>query len=183
MKSSKTILFGAAASLVLAAIPSAQVLQLTLREMFERVDSAVIGEVVTKTTWRGPVQGFGEDPEFTTITVAGDDLVTGAAVRREITYLGSEARPMSEMPSEFETRVGARGIYFSEPAPAGWGGRDKLNSLTTAQNGVFTIESGPKGDVAIGKGEGTAITKTTFVADLRKEAAETLRAIKDARRK
>lgn len=169
-----TFTVAAVATALLAAAISAQVLQLTLREMLARVDSAVMGEVVQKTTWRGPVEGFNDDPEFTTIIVSGEDLVTGKQVQREITYFGSDARPVSEMPNERETRVGARGLYFSEPVNTPWGGREKLNSLTTAQNGVFALEAGPKGDVIIGKGEGTAIEKSVFAADLRKEVVTIL---------
>lgn len=142
--------------------------------MLQRVDSAVIGEVQSKTTWSGPTDGTPATHEFTTIVVAGDDLVTGKTATRSITYYGSDAEPNSEMPSEIETRVGARGIFFSEAVKSSWGGRDNLNSLTAAHAGVFPLETGPKGDVIIGKGAGSAVEKNIFVKDLREQVSTIL---------
>ncbi|HKE01454.1 MAG TPA: hypothetical protein VKE69_10625 [Planctomycetota bacterium] len=172
-------LAAAGAILAAASIPSvsaakiASIAPLTLRQMLERADSAVAGSIVEKRVWRGPLEGFDEDPEFTTIVVRGEDWIAGGQVDREVTYLGSEARPVSDMPAESETRVGTRVVAFSKTVGA-WGGRAGQRSLIAAQGGVFRIEAGPKGDVVLGKGEGFAVADSAFATDLRARVAREL---------
>lgn len=163
----------------LAAAALASVESLTLRQMLQKADSAVIGSVTEKKTWEGSIAGSNSPWEFTTITVEGEDLFTGKTLKREITWLGSDAHPVSEMPLEAETRVGTKAIFFSVAMSGEFGGRQNQNSLIAAQNGVFRLEAGPKGDVVIGKGAGAAIENNTFVADLRKDVADTLVKIRE----
>lgn len=148
--------------------------------MLERADSAVIGSVIEKRVWHGPLQGFDAEPEFTTLIVRGDDLIAGGQVDREITYLGSESRPVSDMPAESETRVGTRVVAFSKSVGA-WGGRASQRSLIAAQGGVFRVEAGPKGDVVMGKGEGFAVSETVFASELRTRVARELAEIRRKR--
>jgi hypothetical protein len=154
------------AACLLAPLALASIESLNLGQMLGRSDSAVLGAVTHKATWSGPLEGFGEDPEFTTITVAGEELRTGKSVTREVTYLGSDAKPVSEMPAESETRVGTRVLVFSKTVGS-WGGREGQSSMVAAQGGVFRVETGPKGDVVLGKGEGYAVEQNARASDLR----------------
>lgn len=172
-----------AAALVASTVAIAQVESLTFTQMLERADSAIAGVVVKKTTWAGRLDGVPSPLDFTTITVQGEDWYSGRQATREITYLGSEAQPVSEMPVENETAVGTRALYFSTAMAGSWGGREHLNSLVAAQNGVFRIESGPKGDVVIGKNKGAAVESNTFLKDLRAQASTELAAIRARRQK
>lgn len=173
------------AALVLAACGAApalaSIVPLDLRGMLELADSAVFGEIVEKRTWRGPLEGFAEDPEFTTLVVRGADWFDGSAATREVTYLGSDSSPVSEMPAESETRVGTRAVVFSKSVGAPWGGRTGLRSLVAAQGGVFRVEEGPRGDVVLGKGPGFAVSDSLFASELRARAERTLAEIRRKR--
>ncbi len=165
-------------SLAAVSLATASIVHLTLREMLERTDSGVIGTVLEKNVWTGPLEGFEVDPDFTTVKIQGEDLIRGGQVIHEITYLGSDKNPVSEMPAESETRVGTSGLFFSVAVKSAWGGRTGLHSLMAAQGGVFRVESGPKGDVVIGKGEGFAVEKNVLASDLRKQVAAELAEIR-----
>lgn len=167
----------ALAGAVLCASAAASVESLDLRQMLQKADSAIAGSVTQKSTWEGRIDGVPFPFEFTTITVEGDDWVTGKKVTREITFLGSAAKPVSEMPGENETKVGTRGLFFSVSVGS-FGGRENQNSIIAAQNGVFRIESGPKGDVVIGKGAGAAVEASVFATELRKNVNTELASLK-----
>jgi hypothetical protein len=178
-----------AAALLAVGLPtvsviSASVIELNLRQMLERADSAVVGSVTARDSWHGPHQGFADGIDFTTITVEGEDLVQGGTVnqggtvKRQITYLGSDTMPVSEMPTFADTKVGVRGVFFSKAVTGPWGGRNGLSSIIAADFGAFRIESGPKGEVVLGKGEGSAIATNAFVADIRKQVASELAQIR-----
>lgn len=175
---SAAIAFGIAT----AVAASASVISLTLREMLERADSAVLGRVTNRAIWHGTHPAFPDGIDYTTITVEGEDLVQGKTLKRDITYLGSDAMPVSEMPASNETKVGTRALFFSKAVGSEWGGRSGLNSLIAAQNGVFRVEAGPKGEVVLGKGEGAAIESNLFVADVRKQVAAELDQIRRAKK-
>lgn len=170
------------AGLLVSAVAFAQIESLNLAQMIERANSAIVGNVIEKKTWEGTLEGVPNLLEFTTITVEGEDLYSGKNVKRDITYLGSEARPVSEMPVENESRVGTRAIFFSMPLPK-FGGRDNQNALIAAQNGIFRLEAGPKGDVVVGKGAGAAIDTNVFLKDLRGNVTSELAKIRKEGRK
>lgn len=178
-----TLILAVAGGAFFAAAALASVVSLDLRQMLERADSAVIGTVTEKKTWEGTIANYPAALDFTTIVVDGEDLVSGKTIKREITYLGSDAKPVSEMPAEAETRVGTRALFFSVAMPGDWGGRQNQNSLVAAQNGVFHIEGGPKGDVVIGKGKGAAVDTNIFESELRKNVTDTLAKIRKDQKK
>ncbi|MFN0207750.1 MAG: hypothetical protein ACKVS6_15690 [Planctomycetota bacterium] len=168
------------AGLLFTAVAFAQIESLNLSQMLERADSAIVGSVIEKKTWEADIDGL--QVEFTTITVEGEDLYSGKNIKKEISYLGSEARPVSEMPVENESRTGTRALFFSVARPK-FGGRENQNSLMAAQNGIFRIEAGPKGDVVVGKGAGAAVEANVFLKDLRGNVANELARIKKEGRK
>jgi hypothetical protein len=170
------------AGLGLAAVSPASVISLTMRQMLERADSAVVGKIIEKKTWHGPLRGFDDGADFTTLTIEGDDLVKGSTVKHEVTFLGTDARPVSEMPVETDTRVGNKTVVFSQAVNGEWGGRTGLHSLIAAEGGIYRVETGPKGDVVIGRGQGFAVTANAFDADLRKSVAAELTEIRRAKK-
>jgi hypothetical protein len=153
-----------------------------MREMLQVATSAVVGNIIEKTTWHGPLRGLENGADFTTLTVEGDDLVTGKQVKHQVTYIGTDAAPLTHMPAESDSKVGNRIVIFSKALDFEWGGRSGLNSLIAAEGGIFRIESGPKGDVVLGRGNGTAIGKNTFVSDLRTQVAAELAEIRKAKK-
>jgi len=153
-----------------------------MRQMLERATSAVIGTITEKNTWHGPLRGFEDGADFTTLTIEGDDLVKGTTVKHQVTYLGTDAAPVSEMPSESDTKVGSGAVIFSKALDIEWGGRTGLHSLIAAEGGLYRVESGPKGDVVMGRGEGCAIPANAFATDLRKQVAAELTEIRRAKK-
>lgn len=170
------------AAVGVATLAPASVLSLNLREMLEIADSAVLGTITKKVTWRGPLLGFEDGADFTTLTVEGEDLVKGGHTTRDVTYLGTDVNPVSEMPAEADTRIGSRVVVFSNAVKSEWGGRKGLNSLIAAEGGVFRVEAGPKGEVVVGRGEGFAVQSNVFATDLRKKIATELAEIRRAKK-
>ena len=166
-----------AAGAILAPVALAAIEPLDLRKMLQRADSAVLGKIVQRTTWTH------EDPtlgpmEFTTITVKGEDLITGNTGSKQVTYTGSQARPNSEMPAESETREGNTVLVFSSRGK-GFGMPQELSWMVAAHGGVFRVEAGPKGDVVIGRGEGYAVEGNLLTGDLRQRITKTLAEIRE----
>jgi hypothetical protein len=162
-----------AAALLAAPVALAAIEPLDLRKMLERADSAVLGKITQRTVWTFEVPDLGP-MEFTTLQIAGDELVDAkGAVTKSVVFVGSAAQPNSEMPSEAETRVGNSVLVFSKNGKA-FGMRHDSSWIVAAHGGVFRVETGPKGDVVIGRGEGYAVETSLLAGDLRARVASTL---------
>lgn len=178
MRTSRFFQLAVGAALLGAPVAFAQIVALDLRGMLERADSAIVGSIVEKSVWSGPLGSPNTTVEFTTLKVQGEDLVRGGEVTHLITFLGSETRPCSEMPTANETKVGTKGVFFSKKLNETWGGRADQWSMVAAQGGIFRVESGPKGDVVIGKGQGFAVSENRLMTELRTDVSRELAAIR-----
>lgn len=149
----------------------ASIENLDLRTMLQRVDSAIVGTVTSKTTWSAPLPDGEGTLEFTTITVEGEDVLSGRTVSKNVNFVGTDQSPTTVMPSEAETRVGTRIVAFSKKSAA-FGVPEERDWMYASHGGVFRIEAGPKGDVVLGKGGGFAIRDTLFVSEFRTRVAQ-----------
>lgn len=156
---------------VLAPMVLASIEKLDLPEMVKRVDSAVVGSITAKTTWTSPNPDGEGSLEFTTITVSGDDLMTGKPATVEVSFVGSDRVPTTVTPAESETRVGTRIVVFSKKSSA-FGVTDAKNWMYASHGGVFRVEAGPKGEVVLGKGAGFAVSDNMLASDFRTRVTE-----------
>ena len=160
------------ATLLAAPVALAAIEQLDLRKMLERADSAVLGKIEKRFTWTFEVPDLGA-MEFTTLRLVGEDLVDGKAVTKDVTFIGSQAQPNSEMPAEADTREGTAILAFTKTGKA-FGMRHDAAWVIAAHGGIFRVEGGPKGEVVIGRGEGYAVETNVLAGDLRSRVAKTL---------
>ena len=150
---------------------------LTLPEMVQKTDAAVLGTVVDVHT----VRFQPEDDDrliYTVVTVTGEDLYTGEPRTIDAAFLGGvhqgEAMLVTSMPAPSEYRIGNPVLVFSAPVE-GWG-PDVDRCMYAAMGGVFRTIDTRKGTVVLGKGEGTAVAHNTRLADLRSGIADALQA-------
>ena len=167
----RSAFFSVISGCVLAPMVLASIEKLDLPEMVRRVDSAVVGNITAKTTWSHAIQDGGGSLEFTTITVTGDDLMTGKPATIEVSYVGSDKSPTTVTPAESETRIGTRIAVFSKKSSA-FGVPDAKNWMYASHGGVFRVEAGPKGDVVLGKGAGFAVSDNLLASDFRARVTE-----------
>ena len=164
----------AIAALSLAAAASIE--SLDLRKMVARADDAVAGTITAKRTTlvTDPMNG----PQvYTWLTLKGTSLYTGQPTTKEVGFLGGSFGDydyfVSTMPSPSETQPGNRVVVFSR-REQDFGGPGN-HAIYAALGGIFRMQAGRGGEVALGKGKGFAIERTTYLADLMK-TVPTLRA-------
>ncbi len=157
----------ALAALSIAAAASIE--SLDLRKMVARADDAVAGTIIANRTTlvTDPMNG----PQvFTWLTVKGTSLYSGQPATKEVGFLGGSYGDfdyfVSTMPSSSETQPGNRVVVFSRRETA-FGGPGN-HAIYAALGGIFRMQAGRGGEVALGKGKGFAIEKTTYLADLMK---------------
>ena len=158
---------GVGASAVLAAIE-----RLDLRQMVQKADGAVAGRIESVTSTLHELPDAGEHV-FTHVRIRGTDFYTGAPADVTVSFIGGRygnlERYASEQPTAAELRTGNRVLAFYRWAP-GMGGGEGMNGLYASHGGIFTILSGPRGDVVLGKGEGYAVSANTLFLNLQAQA-------------
>jgi hypothetical protein len=157
----RTALLVLAATLVSLPTVHAQILRLTLDQMVERTDGAVIGTIVERRVTHLEETKDGPDLFFTTLVVEGEDLATGAQTKIEVSFPGGFVDDEtgvwnSEAPSAEDQRLGNRIVAF-------W-------KKTADMGGLFRAFEDRWGrEVVLGRGEGYAIDHNRRLSTLRTE--------------
>ncbi|HET6202705.1 MAG TPA: hypothetical protein VFI25_07870 [Planctomycetota bacterium] len=171
MPSLLRILRFAAPFLLASSAPARVVERLDLRQMVGKADAAVLGTIVEATASEFTMNGAVY--VATHLKVRGENLYTGREDEVVVSFLGGQTEKSgmwcAESPTPRETRVGNRVVVFSKWSPT-MGGTG-MNSLYAAHGGLFHVETGPKGDVVMGRGEGYAIEKNVRAPELRERIA------------
>ena len=148
---------------------------LTLPEMVQKTDTAVLGTITDVHTVR--FVPLGENRMiYTVVTIEGEDLYTGEKRTMEAAFLGGvhqgDAMLVTSMPAPSEYRLGNEVLIFSGPVE-GWG-PDIERCIYSAMGGIFRTVDTHKGLVILGKGEGTAVARNQRLTDLRTGIASAL---------
>jgi hypothetical protein len=182
---SKLLLPALLAAGIGAGLGSAQIERLTLDQMVQRTDDAVIAEIVGKRVFRVDHPIDGPELYFTALTLKGRSLQDGRNSTVEVVYPGgfiSETEGVfnSEAPSADDVKLGNQVVVFY-----GWlenmGGGVSGNRLWASHGGLFRTVSGPQGAVVLGRGEGYALTTNRKLADLETAVAALAREHKKVR--
>jgi len=156
-------------ALALGTQAEAQVKALTLPEMVAASDHGVFGRILSKRVARIDAAD-GRTLYYTTMTVEGRMLDDGTPVRLDVSYPGGflneeEGYWHSESPGADETRVGSDVVLFYKWT-AGMGGALQANWLYANHGGLYRTVVGPKGPMALGRGQGYAVARNLQVSDL-----------------
>ena len=173
----KTWIASCAAVLLLAGASAACIEALTLPEMVERTDAAIHGTI---TNVDSVLHVVSEDDRriYTVLTIEGTDLYTGRKRTLEAAFLGGthkgESMLVTCMPPASDYRLGNEILAFSAPVE-GWG--PEIDRCVYASvGGIFRAVNTPKGTLFLGKGEGSAVEKNTFLTNLQINVDRALRA-------
>lgn len=178
MLKSAAVLLGIA----MVAIPAgAAIKAMTLAETLEIHSDVLHGRIVSKTTVKTdlPLQGM----VYTHLTVEGESLITGAALTRELVFLGShdprDDYGTSEMPTLQDTRVGSQAVILYEHDTSGAQPVNRVHDYS----GVYRVEMAFGLPVVIGKGEGFAFPENVKLSDARDRIVKTHAEIQAAKAK
>ena len=136
----------------------AQILRLSLEEMVDTADSAILGTITNTEVFRVDDPIDGPELYFTTLTVEGRSLVDGPPATVQITFHGgfiseTEGVYNSEAPAKDDILHGNEVVAFYQ-----WqdnmGGSVAANALTAAHGGLYRVLGGT---FVLGRGEGYAI--------------------------
>lgn len=181
MHRSKSRLLGLAAGLALfAALGSAQIERLDLPQMVAKTDNAVRGRIVATEVVRIDHPTDGPELYFTHLKVEGTSLRDGKAVTLTVTFPGGFLTPEqgvhnSEAPSAAETKVGNEVVVFSKWSD-NMGGDLASNALYASHGGIYQVAKNRKGvEIALGKGDGYAISANITVSDLKSQIGALLK--------
>ena len=160
-----------------ASVGVAQIKRLTLDEMMSLADHVVYGEIVGSRVEKRDDPVDGPDLYFTTLTLQGTLLDTDNPITVNVSYfggfIGDDGVYNSEAPSADDTKVGNKIVAFYR-----WnenmGGGFASDQLCAMHGGLYRTAEGPSGAVALGRGDGYALTKNMKV-DALKSAVQTIR--------
>ena len=168
-----------------AGVAFASIERLTLRQMVEKTDGAIFGEIVGRQVTAVPMDDGSGELFFTTLTVQGAALYGTGAAGKALTvsfsfpggFVDRERGVWnSEAPSEDDVRVGNRIVAFykwSENMGGGFAG----NALYASHGGLFrTFETKQGARVVQGRGPGYAVPANRTLAEVEREAADFRRA-------
>lgn len=166
---------GALALLGASTVATAQIEALTLRQMVQKTDDAVIGTITGTEVIRIDHPVDGPELYFTFLSIEGRSLIDDAPLSVELAFPGGfidEEHGVfnSEAPSADDIRVGNQVVAFYK-----WidnmGGDLAADALYASHGGLFrTFEH--KGRVVIqGRGEGYAVDTNIDSANLRQRVA------------
>ena len=158
------------ATLLLAAIGGAQIERLTLEEMVNKTDNAVLAEVSARHVFRVDHPVDGSELYFTTLTLDGYSLSDGKPITVDVTYPGGfvsdeEGVHNSEAPSQDDVELGNVVVAFYKWSD-NLGGDVAANALYASHGGLFRTVEGPAGTVVLGRGAGYAIENNKSVESL-----------------
>lgn len=155
----------------------AQIEHLDLQRMMRRCDDVVHGRIVARQTFFVDEPG-GPGLFFTTLTLEGFSLKDGVRIQVDVNLPGGFIDKQtgvhnSEAPGADDTALGSPVVVFYkwlDDMGGGVGG----NVVYAAKGGLYRTVEGPIGPIALGRGEGFAVTNNTRV-DLLKSAVRRLR--------
>lgn len=169
-------LLAAAALVCTTALGFAQIERLDLPQMVAKTDNAVVGKIVDKKVVRIDDEVDGPELYYTTLTIEGTSLYDGTTISVPVTFAGGFISPTegannSEAPAADEVRLGNEVVAFYK-----WtnnmGGGMKANQLYAAHGGIYRVAQTRNGQVALGKGDGYALSSNVRVADLRTQISK-----------
>lgn len=174
-----TLLRTLALALPLAAgVATASIERLTLRQMVEKSDGSVFGEIVGRQVTAVPVDDGAEELYFTTLTIQGRSLFdANQPLTVSVSYPGGYVDGErgvwnSEAPSEDDVRVGNRVLAFykhNENMGGGFSGEE----LYASHGGLFRTFATKQGArIVQGRGEGYAVPSNRTLPNLELEARE-----------
>lgn len=160
--------------LVAAPLASASIERLTLRQMVEKADGGIYGEILASQVTAIPMDDGSEEFYVTTLTIRGRTLAGGQERTVRVSYPGGiidEERGVwnSEAPSADDVAVGKRVVAF-------WSWTDDLgggyacNALFASHGGLFPTFQTKQGErIVQGRGAGYAVPKNVRLSDLEKD--------------
>jgi len=164
------------AVVLVASLAGAQIERLDLAQMVARTDNAVHGQILAQEVVRIDHPVDGEGLFFTHLTVEGTSLVDGQPLTVQVTFPGGFVSPgegvyNSEAPSADETRVGNEIVAFYKWSD-NLGGGLAGNALYASHGGIYRVAATRRGPVALGKGDGYALSSNVRVTELRTRIAK-----------
>lgn len=163
--------------LLCIAVPlaSASIERLTLRQMVEKTDGGIYGEIVSSSVSAIPMDDGSEEFYVTTLSLRGHSIYTGEELSVSVSFPGgfvdSERGVWnSEAPSADDTAVGNRIVAFWKWSP-NMGGGFAANALYASHGGLFRTFESKKGQrIVQGRGVGYAVPGNLTLADLERDA-------------
>jgi hypothetical protein len=171
----KTLFSWLSALAVVAAgtVGLAQIERLSLDQMVQKTDGAIVGTIQSSKVFRVDDAIDGAELYFTSLTIQGNSLTDGRELQVEVTFPGgfideNEGVWNSEAPNADEIQVGNRVVAFY-----GWidnmGGGVAGNALWASHGGIYQVARTGKREVVLGKGEGYAVASNWDLPKLDRE--------------
>jgi hypothetical protein len=159
-----------------AALGFAQIERLDLPQMATKADNAVRGRIVAREVVRIDHPVDGPELYFTHLTVEGTSLFDGKPISVPVTFAGGFVTPEqgthnSEAPSADEIKLGNEVVVFYKWSD-NMGGDLAANALYASHGGIYRVAKTRKGEIALGKGDGYAISANIAVTDLKAQIAQ-----------
>jgi len=165
MKNSLVFLSAALACTALFSAPSsAKIKAMTLPEMVDMADGAVVGQITQRDVFRIDHPVDGPELYYTTLSIQGRSLVDGTEQAIEVTFAGGfidadNGAFNSEAPEEHEVAVGKEVLVF-HGFVKNMGGDVSGQALLSSHGGLFTVMSNARGEkVVLGRGTGFPISE------------------------
>jgi len=154
-----------------AAFASAAIERLDLPQMVQRADGGIHGRIVAKNVIRIDHEVDGMKLYYTTLTIEGTNLATGATQLVDVTFPGgfvsdSEGVFNSEAPSADDQKVGNEVVAFWKHEE-NMGGDLAGNALMCSHGGLYRVFDSKKGRIVQGRGDGYAIDRNVALNDLK----------------
>jgi hypothetical protein len=179
---SNRVALGAVLLLAAGSMGLAQIQRLTLSDMVQQTDGAIVGTIAASKVFRVDHPIDGPELYFTTLTISGRSLVDQSELAVDVTFPGGFITPdegvwNSEAPSAEETRLGNRVVAFYK-----WldnmGGDVAGNALYASHGGLYQVVQGRGAQVVLGKGDGYAVSANVALEALDSEIAKLAQAKK-----
>ncbi len=177
MKLFSTPVLAIGAACLAASFGFAQIERLDLGQMVARADNAVHGTIVASKVTRIDHPKDGADLFFTTLTIEGRSVYTGAALTVDVSFPGGfvdKTRGVynSEAPSADDQKVGNEIVAFYKWSD-NMGGDFASNALYASHGGLYRIANAKRGErVVLGRGEGYAINANLKISELDQRVAQ-----------
>ena len=184
MKTLTPWLSALAASALLAAgsVGLAQIERLTLDQMVQKTDDAIVGTITQSKVFRVDHPVDGPELYYTTLTIQGNSMNDGHDFQVEVTFPGgfineNEGVWNSEAPSADEIQIGNRVVAFF-----GWtnnmGGDVAGYSLYASHGGIYQVAKSGSKEVVLGKGAGYAVSSNWEIDKLDQEITRLTKLLK-----
>lgn len=175
MKSSLLCLFAALACTALLSTPSsAKIKAMTLPEMVNMADDAVVGQITQRDVFRVDHPIDGPELYYTTLSIQGRSLVDGSEKAVQVTFPGgfidaTKGVFNSEAPEEHEIEVGKEVVVF-HGFEKNMGGDVSGEALLGSHGGLFSVVSNGKDDkIVLGRGVGYPVSENVRLDALDEE--------------